>query len=227
MPGFRPFWIRRGGIVSRYNQEKAMSDLRVGIITFVGVFLLVLGVIFAGGDKGLLFRKTSIVKALMLDVGGLKRGSSVTMGGMTVGRVIHVAFVDNGRSQIEVTMQVRSDVRERVKKDSLPSVRTMGMLGDRYVDISMGSEKSEVLSEGTPLVGDSASDFDKALRQANDVMGQTQKLLEAVNEQRGTAGRLVYDEKFYTTLTQIADEIRDLIQDFKKRPRRYIKLSLL
>ena len=198
----------------------------MGIITFVGVFLLILGVVFAGGDKGLLFRKTSFVKALLPDVGGLKTGSSVTMGGMTVGRVTHVMFVDGEKNQIEVTMQMRSDVRHRVKSDSLPLVRTMGMLGDRYVDISMGTEKAGVLPEVTPLVGAPASDFDKALRQATQVMGETEKLLVAVNEQRGTAGRLVYDERLYTTFTQIANEIRDLIQDFKKHPRRYIKFSL-
>ena len=213
--------------MSRYNQEKAWSDFRVGIITFIGIFLFVLGVIFAGGDKGLLFQKTCIVKALLPDVGGLKTGSSVTMGGMTVGRVTHVSFIDGEKNQIEVTMQVRGNVRKRIKVDSAPSVRTMGMLGDRYVDISMGMPASEILPEGAPLVGYPASDFDKALRQANQVMGETEKLLAAVNEQRGTAGRLVYDEKLYQSITQIADEIRELIKDFKKNPRRYVKLSLL
>ena len=199
----------------------------MGIITFAGIFLFVLGVVFAGGDKGLLFQKTCIVKALLPDVGGLKTGSSVTMGGMTVGRVTHVAFIDGEKNQIEVTMQVRGNVRQRIKADSLPSVRTMGMLGDRYVDISMGTSAAEILPEGAALVGHPASDFDKVLRQANDVMSQTEKLLVAVNEQRGTAGRLVYDEKFYQSLTQIAEEVRDLIKDFKKNPRRYVKLSLL
>ena len=213
--------------MSRYNQEKAWSDFRVGAVTFVGIFLLILGVVFAGGDKGLLFQKISIVKALLPDVGGLKTGSSVTMGGMTVGRVTHVNFLNGSKNQIEVTMQVRSDIRQRVKGDSLPSVRTMGMLGDRYVDISMGTEKAGVLPEGAPLVGEPASDFDKALKQANEVMSETEKLLAAINEQRGTAGGLVYDEKLYATLTQIADEVRDLIKDFKKNPRRYVKLSLL
>lgn len=212
--------------MSRYNQEKAVSDLKVGIITFIGVFLLILGVVFAGGDKGLLFRRTTIVKAFLPDVGGLKNGSSVTMGGMTVGRVTRVDFKDSTSNQIEVNMQVRSDTRRRIKKDSKPSVRTMGMLGDRYVDISTGTDGSEILPEGVPLVGDPASDFDKALRQANDVMGQTEQLLVAVNEQRGTAGRLVYDEELYLTFTEIATETKDLIKDFKKRPRRYIKFSL-
>ncbi len=212
--------------MSRYNQEKVLSDLRVGIITFVGIFLLILGIVFAGGDKGLLFRKTTIVKAFLSDVGGLKTGSSVTMGGMTVGRVTGVNFKDSLSNQIEVNMQVRSDARQRIKKDSKPAVRTMGMLGDRYVDISTETENTEILPEGVALIGNPASDFDEALRQANDVMGETEQLLVAVNQQRGTAGRLVYDEQLYMTFTEIAAETKDLIKDFKKRPRRYIKFSL-
>ena len=237
MRGSKTFWTRRrptnpkkGGFrvatMTRYTQEKAWSDFRVGVITFMGVFLLVFGVVLAGGDKGILFQRTSHVKALLPDVGGLKKGSSVTMGGMIVGRVTKVTFVDGKKNEIEVTMEIRHDVRSRIKSDSLPSVRTMGMLGDRYVDLSMGTEKSEVLPEGKPLVGDAASDFDKALREANSVMTETQKLLVAVNEQRGTAGRLVYDEELYKSLTQIANEIRDLVKDFKKNPRRYVKFSL-
>lgn len=213
--------------MSRYSQEKVWSDFRVGLITFAGLFFLIFGVVLAGGDKGLLFRRTSIVKARLADVGGLKKGSSVTMGGMTVGKVNNITFVDGEKgNRIEVTMEVRSDIRERIKTDAIPSVRTQGMLGDRYVDITMGSEGAERLPEKALLIGGETSDFDKTLHQADEVLKETEKLLAAVNEQRGTAGRLVYDEKLYTTLTEITDELRDLIKDFKKHPRKYVKFSL-
>ena len=213
--------------MKQYEQAKVWSDFRVGLITFTGVFLLVFGVVFAGGDKGLLFRSTSRVKARMVDVGGLKKGSSVTMGGMTVGRVTQIAFVNGKKgNQIEVTMEVRSDTRRRIKIDSTPAVRTQGMLGDRYIDISMGNEGTGELPEDSFLIGDTASDFDKTLRQANQVLSETEKLLTAVNDQRGTAGRFVYDEQLYQTLTEITNELRDLIKDFKKHPRKYVKFSL-
>ncbi len=214
--------------MSRYNQERFWSDVRVGGITFAGLFFLVFGVVFAGGDKGLLFQKTSFVKARLTDVGGLKKGSSVTMGGMTVGRVTGIGFVNAELgNQIEVTLEIRSDIRKRIKADSVPSVRTQGMLGDRYIDISMTAEDGAELPDGAALVGDAASDFDKTLRQANEVLGETEKLLTAVNSQQGTAGRLVYDEMLYKTLTEISIELRDLIKDFKKHPRKYVKFSLI
>lgn len=213
--------------MSRHTQEKAWSDFRVGVITFFGLFFLIFGVVLAGGDKGLLFRPTTLVKARLADVGGLKKGSSVTMGGMALGRVTKIAFVDGVKeNQIEVTMEVRSDVRSRIKTDSAPSVRTQGMLGDRYIDISMGSEEAAPLPESSPLTGDPATDFDKTLRQATEVLNETDKLLTAVNERRGSAGQFVYDEKLYASLTEITEELKALLQDFKKNPRRYLKFSL-
>lgn len=230
--------------MSRYSQEKAWSDFRVGLVTFAALALLILGVTFVGGDKGLLFHNTSLVKARLVDVGGLKKGSSVTMGGMVVGRVIDIRFVDGTVSttptdpkvqsprdgskgnQIEVSAEVRSDVRSRIKTDSVPAVRTQGMLGDRYIDISMGREAAQPLPEGQILLGEEATDFDKTLRQASQVLKETDKLLSAVNDQRGTAGQLVYNEELYKSLTQITNELNSLIKDFKKNPRRYIKFSV-
>ena len=188
--------------MTAYHQEKMWSDLRVGLITFAGLALLVLGVIFAGGDKGLLFQKTSIVKAHLLDVGGLKKGSTVTMSGMAVGRVTDIGFAatsNPGEGAVEVVMEVRADVRPRIKKDSVPVVRTQGMLGDRYLDIFGGGAASELLPEGGVLVGDVASDFDKTLREATEVMDKSDKALVTLNE---------------------------VMQDFKKNPRRYLKFSV-
>ena len=222
--------------MSQYDQAQVWSDFRVGIITFIGIVLLVLGITFAGGDKGLLFKKTSVIKARLADVGGLKKGGSVTMNGMMIGKVTNIVFTDGAndkeavqgqdKNQIEVTMEIRSDLRNRIKTDSVPSVRTQGMLGDRYIDLPSGSKDALPLPDGKVLIGASASDFDKTLKQAIEVMSESQKMLKAINEEQGSAGKLVYDQKFYNNLTAITDQLNDLIKDFKKHPRRYIKFSL-
>lgn len=210
------------------DPERAWRDLRVGLVTFFALLLLIAGVTFAGGDKGLLFRKTGIVRARMTDIGGLKRGSTVAIGGMSVGKVTNIQFVGgpSNTQQIEVTMDIRSDVRNRIKADSVPAVRTQGMLGDRYIDLSFGSEDSPALAEGEILKGASATDFDQTLREAQDVLKEVQKLLAAINRKQGTVGRFFYDERFYGNLMEITDEVNDLIKDFKKQPRKYVKFSI-
>ncbi len=209
-----------------YDDQKKWADVRVGLIAFLALFFLIAGVTLAGGDKGLLFGKPYAMKALMKDVGGLKKGAGVTMGGMTIGKVSDIGFAQSEEDLIEAVLLINAKHRNRVKEDSLPSVKTQGMLGDRYVEISMGSKDAATLAEGDPLVGAGASDFDAALRQTTTVLNETEKLLLAVNQKEGTLGKIFYDEKLYNTLTEVSDALKELLRDFKANPKRYVKLSL-
>jgi len=213
--------------MGHFDRKKAWSDFRVGLVGFIALCLLVLGIIFAGGDKGLLFRETTVFKVRLADVGGLKKGSPVTMGGMTIGKVTDMGFVDDPeQTRMEVSLLIRRDVRKFIKVDSVPSVKTQGMMGDRYVEISRGGPESGVLPDGGVLTGAAAVDFDGALHKASAVLDETHQALKSVNEQRGTVGKLFNDEKLYAKIVEITDQVNELIKDFKKNPRKYIKFSL-
>ena len=213
--------------MTKASQEVMWSDLRVGLLAFSALLVLIFGIAFAGGDKGLFLQKKVELKAFMSNIGSLKRGSSVTMSGMAIGQVTKIAFVESSKeNKIEVTMQLRSDVRSRVKTDSVPSVRTQGMLGDRYVDISPGTAESGLLPEGGILLGESATDFDQTLNKALDVMVETEKILKSINDQKGSVGQFFYDQRFYDNLVMITEELDLLVKDFKKHPRKYIKFSV-
>jgi phospholipid/cholesterol/gamma-HCH transport system substrate-binding protein len=210
-----------------YGQEQSATDFRVGLMTFTALCLVILGITFAGGDKGLLFAPVSVVKARLADVGGLKKGSAVTIGGMPIGKVMGISFAESGDlPKIEVVMNVRNDMRGRIKKDSLPVVKTQGMLGDRYLELVMGSAESPTLGENESLIGSAASDFDKTMSEANNALAQTTKMLAAINQKEGTAGQFIYDREFYENLTKITEELNELIKDFKEHPRKYIKFSM-
>ena len=55
-----------------YNQTQTQSDFRVGLLTFLALCILAAGITLAGGDKGLLFQKTTLVRARLCNIGGLK-----------------------------------------------------------------------------------------------------------------------------------------------------------
>ena len=203
------------------------SLIRVGVMTFASACLLFAGIIFAGGDKALLFHNTCLLSARLPDVSGLKTGASVTLGGMTVGKVTDIRFAGDSRDMaIEVRMQVREDIRGRLKADSVPSVRTQGIMGDRYINLSQGSAEALPLAPEAVLLGKKTSDFDDALDQTTQLLRETNKTLQAVNEQKGSAGQLIYDQKLYAGLTEATDNLNKLLEDIKKNPRRYIKLAV-
>lgn len=209
------------------DKQKLESDFRVGLLTFLAFTLIIFGVAFAGGDKGLFLKKTSELSAWLPDVKGLKKGSAVTMGGLTIGKVTNIDFASGtDHPYVQVDMIIRTDVLRRIKQDSVPSVKTQGMMGDRYVDISNGSPEAAPLTPGTPLKGEPAVEFDETLKRASSVLTQTEKILSAVNGQKGTVGNFFYDPQFYDNLMHLTEEAHELIRDFKENPKKYVKLSL-
>ncbi len=208
-------------------EKQSASDFRVGIMSFTAICVIVVGITFAGGDKGLLFAKTSLIRAQLDDVGGLKKGSSVTIGGMPIGKVVDITMaVMEGVPKIEVLMNVRQDIKSKIKKDSIPIIKTQGMLGDRYLEIVSKDPASAPIADGDILQGTGSADFDKTLQQANDTLSETARLLAAINDQAGTAGQLIYTDTLHKNLSEVTEEMEDVLQDFKKNPRRYLKLSV-
>ncbi|NVK87625.1 MAG: MCE family protein, partial [Gammaproteobacteria bacterium] len=77
-------------------------------------------------------------------VSGLKEGAAVEMSGVKVGRVKSIAF-DAERFQAVVIMEIPNSVQ--LSTDSVASVRTSGIIGDKYIKVSIGGEE-DVLQPG-------------------------------------------------------------------------------
>lgn len=113
-------------------------SLKIEITT--GLFM-VIGLVCMGylavqmGDVNLLGKKTYSLKARFTSVSGLKEGSYVEAAGVRVGKVSKIEFVP-GKYLATVTMQINDDVM--VNEDATASIRTAGIIGDKFVKISPG-----------------------------------------------------------------------------------------
>ena len=87
------------------------------------------------------------------DVQGLIASAPVRLAGMRVGQVKRVSFdiADPERPGLLVLMQVNESVRERIRSDSIASIGAAGLLGDRVVDISLGTVNGEPLEPGSEI----------------------------------------------------------------------------
>jgi len=210
-----------------YDAAKPTRNIQLGFVTLLALSALVGGLIYAGGDKGFLFEETSSVTARMVNVGGLKVGAPVTMSGLSIGRVHDIRFsVPKEGPRIDVIMEINQGVRNRIKKDSVPTIRTQGMMGDRYMDISMGTLESRMLPEDEPLIGSPMTEMDQAIKQATSVLKQIEQLLATLQKKEGTMGKLFYDQKLYESLTVALREFSELMRSFKENPGEYVDLSI-
>jgi phospholipid/cholesterol/gamma-HCH transport system substrate-binding protein len=123
-----------------------------GIELFVGVFVLLgiaaityLTVILGSGSP--VGGGTYLLEARFANAGGLHPGGSVLVAGVTVGRVEAVR-IDPADFSAIATLRIRSALR--LPSDSMASIKTTGLIGDKYVALSPGADEA-VLDPGTRI----------------------------------------------------------------------------
>lgn len=81
---------------------------------------------------------TYVIKAEFDNVAGVKNGASVQVAGVTVGEVVDIALSDNEAALL--SLQV--DKKLKVPIDSMASVKSQGIIGDKYIQLSLGADET-------------------------------------------------------------------------------------
>jgi phospholipid/cholesterol/gamma-HCH transport system substrate-binding protein len=124
---------------------------KINIETAVGIFLI-MGLLCLGylsvklGDLNLFGTEQYIIKARFADVSGLKEGASVEIAGVTVGKVSKINLDD-----FEALIELSIDPEVKFHEDAIASIRTQGIIGDKYVKIKTGGSE-EYINEGEEIL---------------------------------------------------------------------------
>jgi outer membrane protein OmpA-like peptidoglycan-associated protein len=154
------------------------TAFRVGIFVVLALLFLSIG-IFLIGNKDFLFRSTYRLKADFQNVGGLNDGAEVRVGGIHQGTVKEIDLPSQPDGKVSVVMNLRSQTRNIIRKDSRASIRTEGLLGDKYVEISFGSPQAEAVQNGDAIASETSKDMSE---QAQTLANEAQTGLVAFRD---------------------------------------------
>jgi phospholipid/cholesterol/gamma-HCH transport system substrate-binding protein len=169
--------------------SQARRNATVGIFVLAGIFLGGL-VIFLIGDERRLFAPEKTFKSSFADVSGLKPGAPVRMGGIDIGHVTDVGY--DVKSPKDTTIYVKFEVvtseSGRIRKDSKVRISTKGLLGDKVIEVTRGSETAESMPPNSYIESEVAPDMfsnvSDVAEQAKQVMGNLNRATEPLgNEQ--------------------------------------------
>jgi phospholipid/cholesterol/gamma-HCH transport system substrate-binding protein len=143
------------------------TAFRVGLLVVMGLLFLSIG-IFLIGNKDFLFSSTYRLKADFQNVGGLNNGAAVRIGGIHQGTVKEIDLPSQPDGKVTVVMNLKSATRNIVKKDSRASIKTEGLLGDKYVEISFGSPKAEGVADDGTIASEAPKDVSEQAQALTD-----------------------------------------------------------
>jgi len=205
------------------------KDLKVGLLALSSFVIVVTTIILMGGGQVNFFKETLRYRTFFPEANGLKTGSEVWLAGVEVGEVSMVRFSDpddiKAVGAIEVELTVEEAVARQIRNDSVASLRTIGLLGDKYVEIQPGTPDAPVLRPSSTIPGISLSTFDEVVgvgrttaQGFNELMVQLRLLAEDINNQEGTLGKIIHDDTFYNNLNATVQRTDRLLDNAENGP---------
>lgn len=182
------------------QQRERWLQLRVGIFLVVALVLF-LGMIYALGARARLFERHVGIHADFTEVGGLAEGATVRLAGVQIGRVtgVHLPGEPGGKVRVDLTIARR--YADRVRGDSIARIETQGLLGDKIVEITVGSAKAPAVRAGAVLASRDPTDITRILDEGASTVKSVAALAESLRTTAESFGQARVAEDLSATLS--------------------------
>ena len=185
------------------------AQVRGGIFVFLALVFFAGGVLMMG-QKTKMFVTKGTMRIVMGDVVGLKVGAPVWLAGVDVGLVTNVLFADPRNSnEVSIDIEVDTNALKKIGDDSKITIKTRGLMGEKYVDILPSKQYSD--KPPAILKGTSVAKLDDVIQKAGDAFDKVNAIIDNIDKGKGTLGKLNKDETLYNNIARLAVEMKDLI----------------
>jgi phospholipid/cholesterol/gamma-HCH transport system substrate-binding protein len=159
--------------------KKVANNLIVGIIVAVGFFGFVFILFNIGGGMGVLTSQYTLLGKFK-DVKGVHTGSEISLAGLRIGVVKSITVSKDDSKELVIELGISKSLKERIRKDSVALIRTQGVLGDKYVEVTIGTNSEPMLEDGS---------FIKT-EEPEDLFSRGGTLVEDISKQFNEGGEL-------------------------------------
>ncbi len=207
---------------------KSKVELKVGLFVLSGLLVLAIFVLLIGDFKN---RVSSYKVNFQFNfINGVRKGAPVRFAGVDVGQVTDIRLVPSPRehaTKIEIVGIVRNDIK--IPVDSQVWVNTLGILGEKYIDVMPGKDYSVFIGENATMIGNDPvamhefgdmaksiiQKLDASITEIKGVVGSVDALTRNIDDgvtriknKEGTVGKFLYDEKLYNDLDALVNDIK-------------------
>ena len=195
---------------------------RLGAFIVATLAILVIGIFIIGG-KQYLFSSTYQLKSQFADVVGLDSGGDVRVGGVHVGTVRNIVLPHKPGEKVTVVMDLENKTHEIIKRDSVATIETEGLLGNQYLAISFGSVGRGDVRGGDVIASQPPLEMSDLLKKTSGILDSSQQAIQnatratanldsisaKIDRGQGTVGALVNDKQLYNNLAQTTSTLNE------------------
>lgn len=198
------------------------AELRLAVFISIVISLVVFTIFFSDLVYSIFQRQISL-RIIITDVGGLKTGAPVWLQGVTAGSVQRIDVISN--SEI-VIIKIGKKFQPFLYRDASAEVKAVGLLGSKYVELIRGSESKGPIKPGQTIKGRLVDPLKSMDENLSMTIARISLLLDKINKGEGTAGTLVSDTSLALDLKKTAENLRLLLEEIRKDPKKFFKVEV-
>ena len=189
-------------------------EIKVGAFILAGIAIGFL-IIFSIGDINL--SKTGYDIVVRFDfASGIGSAAPVRLAGVGVGRVsgVNIVYSDRDKkSYAEVHAWIQSDAK--IEEDARITINTLGLLGEKYLEIYPGTPGKRLIGNGDFLIGQNPVVMEKLTENLVDLSNSVTTIVRRLERGEGTVGKLLVEDAVYDDLRSIMGNVKDFSVDLK------------
>jgi len=201
------------------QRQLRWSQLRVGLTVLVATVTLGILIFLMTGSTGL-FTPKMMLRAYFDSAQGLRVGAPVRLQEVDIGNVESIRIVrDRQATPVEVRMKVGKRYSFNLRKNSVVSLRTAGVLGETFVDIDSTKATGPLADNGDelhtlekPALEDVVESSQAALINMQSLLQRADRIMASVENGEGSIGKLLKDDELYRRLNTTVREVQGITQ---------------
>jgi phospholipid/cholesterol/gamma-HCH transport system substrate-binding protein len=199
-----------------FRDEKL--ELKVGLFIGIGIVIMFL-IVFSIKDISFVGKGYEI-DVIFDYVNGISESAPVRLAGVDVGEVREIRlYYDAEQGKTRVALRTRIKNGTRIEEDAVARINTLGLLGERYMEISPGASKN-FINSGYVLTGQDPMDVGMQMAKMNEFLVSATAIAQQIESGEGSLGKFIMDDTFYNEMESFATEIRANPWKLLNKPRK-------
>jgi len=185
-------------------------ELKVGIFIFIGIVILSV-IIFSIGNFYSVKRGYNL-NVVFSFANGIGIGAPVRYSGVQVGEVQDInVYFDEKENKPLVKLNVWVSQNTWINENAKAAINTLGLLGEKYLEISPGTRDTRLLQKGDTLRGQDPVSTEEMARSTKELIEKIGNLTDSVNKIAGDEGLRVSLKNTISNMEALSGDLRDFV----------------
>ena len=187
---------------------KSSFELKVGMFIFIGIVILSVIVFSIGNFYGV--KRGYVLNVLFNFANGISVGAPVRYAGVEVGEIQDIeVYFDEKENIPMIRLRIWVAQNTWVNEDASATINTLGLLGEKYLEIIPGTRETRLLQKGDILRGKDPVSTEELTRETKEILAKVDKMIVSIN-------KIVGDEKFRTSLKNTLANLETLSSELSE-----------